>query len=171
MYLKSHQDNNNFYDRKRGEQLNSDSIHLYTIGFTQKTAQQFFELLNCNGIDILVDTRLKPDSQLSGFAKGRDLPYLLKQLSNCEYQHEPLMCPTENILKTYRNDSNWQAYAAAFNQLLHNRNLITKLDIKWWHSHRACLLCSEHEPDFCHRRLVVEYLRHHWDNVEIHHLI
>jgi uncharacterized protein (DUF488 family) len=151
--------------------VSQSSILLYTIGFTQKTAQQFFELLKNNQVDTLVDTRLKPDSQLSGFAKGRDLPYLLKYLSSCDYQHQPLMSPTEDILKAYRNDSDWNKYAKAFNQLLHKRALIRQLDKHWWTTHRACLLCSEHEPDFCHRRLVAEYLSSHWTNVIIHHLI
>ena len=34
----------------------------------------------------------------------------------------------------------------------------------------SVLLCSEHDPEYCHRRLVVEYLQRHWDAVEIKHL-
>ena len=34
----------------------------------------------------------------------------------------------------------------------------------------GCLLCSEAEPEECHRSLVVEYLKKHWDGVEVRHL-
>ena len=34
----------------------------------------------------------------------------------------------------------------------------------------ACLLCSEDSPDHCHRRLVAEYLRVAWGELEIVHL-
>lgn len=149
----------------------SNSIHLYTIGFTQKSAQAFFELLHANQVQVLVDIRLKPDSQLSGFAKKRDLPYFLKSLINCDYTHHLDMAPTNDLLVEYRQDGDWGHYERGFNRLLDERALITTLDRTWWESHHACLLCSEHEPDFCHRRLVAEYLATHWNNVEINHLM
>jgi len=34
----------------------------------------------------------------------------------------------------------------------------------------GCLLCSEATPEHCHRRLVAEYLRRKWGDVEIVHL-
>ncbi len=143
-------------------------IHLFTIGFTQKTAEEFFGLLQRNHVQILVDIRLKPDSQLSGFAKGRDLPYFLQNLIGCDYAYMPLMTPAEDILQQYRQDSSWEHYEIAFNRLLLERDLIAHLDREWWRTHRACLLCSEHEPDHCHRRLVAEYMAAHWPEVEIH---
>jgi uncharacterized protein (DUF488 family) len=146
-------------------------IHLYTIGFTQKSAQTFFGLLRDNGVDVLVDTRLKPDTQLSGFAKGRDLPYLLENLIGCDYRYQPLMCPTDELLSQYRQDHSWEQYEVGFNHLLRSRNLIDQLDRDWWAANKACLLCSEHEPDQCHRRLVAEYLALHWPEVEIIHLL
>lgn len=146
-------------------------IALYTIGFTQKTAEQFFGLLRHNGITTLVDTRIHPDSQLSGFAKGRDLPFLMRELCQAEYLSMPAMAPEEALLKQYRQDADWTQYERIFSQLLHDRDLIRQLDRTWWGAHRACLLCSEHQPDQCHRRLVAEYLKGHWPEVEITHLM
>ena len=34
----------------------------------------------------------------------------------------------------------------------------------------GCLLCSEEKPHYCHRRLVAEYLKERWENVEIQHI-
>jgi uncharacterized protein (DUF488 family) len=146
-------------------------ITLFTIGFTQKSAQQFFELLRYNGITVLVDTRLKPNSQLSGFARGNDLPYLLRQIVPCDYRHIGEMSPTSEILERYRSDGDWVSYELAFNTLLVQRNLSASLDMKWWASQSACLLCSEHSPEHCHRRLVAEYLRSEWKAVEVNHLM
>jgi uncharacterized protein (DUF488 family) len=147
------------------------TIPLYTIGFTQKSAEKFFDLLKDNHVKMLVDTRLKPDSQLSGFAKRQDLPYFLKNLVNCGYKYEPLMSPTEELLNQYREDKSWENYEIAFNRLLSERNLIVHLEKTWWAANPACLLCSEHEPDHCHRRLVAEYLQAHWPEVEVIHLM
>jgi uncharacterized protein (DUF488 family) len=144
---------------------------LYTIGFTQKTAEEFFTLLQSNGVKVLVDIRLKPDSQLSGFAKGRDLPYFLRHLTGCDYLHQPLMCPTDELLNRYREDKSWANYEVDFNRLLNERNVIAHLDRAWWAANPACLLCSEHEPDHCHRRLVAEYMAAHWPEVRIIHLM
>jgi uncharacterized protein (DUF488 family) len=150
----------------------SEKTHLFTIGFTQKSAEEFFDgLLKPNGVTVLVDIRLKPESQLSGFAKKRDLPYLLRGLVGCDYRHIIEMAPTKEILNAYRQDKSWEKYEVAFNALLEERNLIQQLDRAWWAENRACLLCSEHEPDFCHRRLVAEYMAWHWPEVEIHHLM
>jgi uncharacterized protein (DUF488 family) len=55
-------------------------MKLFTIGFTQKSAETFFELLNTNKVQMLIDVRLKPDGQLAGFAKKNDLPYFLSNL-------------------------------------------------------------------------------------------
>lgn len=147
------------------------TMQLFTIGFTQKTAEQFFSLLSNNNVQVLVDTRLKPDSQLSGFAKGRDLPYFLKNLIACDYRAMPSMSPTDDLLSGYRENKSWANYEVAFNHLLQERNLIAQLDRTWWQSTRACLLCSEHEPEHCHRRLVAEYMAAHWGDIEINHLM
>ena len=48
-------------------------ITLFTIGFTKKSAEQFFELLKKNKVKQLVDVRISNGSQLAGFAKGKDL--------------------------------------------------------------------------------------------------
>ncbi|PJF29144.1 MAG: hypothetical protein CUN52_09880 [Phototrophicales bacterium] len=146
-------------------------MQLFTIGFTQKSAEQFFNLLKHHQVNVLIDTRLKPDSQLSGFAKGRDLPYFLRHLIGCDYIHNPLMSPTEAILTAYRDNKDWDAYEIQFRELLAERELIKHLDKTWFMEHRACLLCSEHEPDHCHRRLVAEYIQSFWGETEIWHLM
>lgn len=153
------------------------TIHLYTIGFTKKTAENFFDgLLKANGIQVLVDIRLRRDVQLNRFAIYPDLEYFLKRLINCDYVYRDDMAPTAELLDGYRQDKSWENYVPRFNQLLNERNLIAQLENSalnraWWTAHRACLLCSEHEPEHCHRSLVAQYMKNHWPEVEIHHLM
>ena len=146
-------------------------MKLYTIGFTQKRAEAFFELLRRRGVQRLIDIRMSPDGQLSGFAKRADLPYLLDRLADgCEYIHLPELAPTKEILKDYRSDQNWPRYVERFEALMDERCIPETLDRDAFQAAASCLLCSEPTPEQCHRRLVAERLARHWPNVEIIHL-
>jgi uncharacterized protein (DUF488 family) len=145
-------------------------MQLYTIGFTKKTAEQFFNLLKEAGVERLVDIRLHPDSQLSGFAKREDLRYFLSQLIGCEYVNEPSLAPSDEILKAYRKNKDWEAYETGYMQLLKERNIPVELDKATFEKEKSCLLCSEAEASHCHRRLAAEEIQRYWKDVEIIHL-
>ena len=146
-------------------------MKLYTIGFTQKRAETFFELLRQNKVCRLVDIRLNPGGQLSGFAKQEDLPYFLTHLADgCGYLHLAELAPTKEILSEYRSDSDWARYERRFNQLMDERFIPQSLSRGDFESTPSCLLCSEATPEKCHRRLVAERLALAWPGVEIIHL-
>jgi uncharacterized protein (DUF488 family) len=146
-------------------------MKLYTIGFTHKTAEQFFGLLRAHRVERLLDIRINPRGQLAGFAKKEDLPYLLRELAGgCEYSHLVALAPTREMMKAYRADHDWQRYAARFEQLMHERGVPAILSRPEFERQRCCLLCSEAEPDQCHRRLVAERLAAHWPGFEVVHL-
>lgn len=146
-------------------------MKLYTIGFTQKRAETFFERLRRNGIQRLVDIRVSPDGQLSGFARKDDLPYFLDRLAEgCGYLHLPELAPTKEILKDYRADGDWSRYVRRFEALLDERDIPATLEREDFEAQVSCLLCSEATPEQCHRRLVAERLARYWPDVEIIHL-
>ena len=146
-------------------------MKLYTIGFTQKRAETFFEILRQHGIQRLVDIRVSPDGQLSGFARRDDLPYFLSRLADgCRYIHVPELAPTKEILKDYRSDSDWSRYVERFEALMDERNIPATLSQADFETLTSCLLCSEATPEKCHRRLVAERLAAHWPGLEIIHL-
>jgi len=145
-------------------------VKIYTIGFTKKSAERFFELLKGNHIDRLIDVRLNPKGQLSGFAKKDDLAYFLRELVDCEYHHFDFLAPSEHILKTYRKDKDWGRYERQFETLMDERDVLKELDPAFFTEKSCCLLCSEDTPDKCHRRLVAERLARIWPDVEIVHL-
>lgn len=85
-----------------------------------------------------------------------------------DYRHLPKLAPTKEILDQYKkNGGDWADYEEKFNKLIAARK-IENIDKELLDG--GCLLCSEDKPHHCHRRLVVEYLKSHWADVEIVHL-
>lgn len=147
----------------------SNCVDLFTIGFTQKTAQKFFDTLVKSGVKRVIDTRLNNVSQLAGFAKKTDLEYFLKKLGNIEYVHILELAPTKDILDEYKkNKGEWSTYEQKFLHLIAEREIEKKVKPELLDG--GCLLCSEAKPHYCHRRLVAEYLSTKWENVKICHL-
>ncbi|PJB21417.1 MAG: hypothetical protein CO114_05415 [Euryarchaeota archaeon CG_4_9_14_3_um_filter_38_12] len=144
-------------------------MKLYTIGFAKKNAKEFFEKLEENKIQQLVDIRLNNTSQLAGFTKKSDFEYFLKKLCNIDYYHFKFLAPTKELLDKYKNNKNWDFYVNEYKRLLVERRVLDKLN-KSFFKKRTCLLCSEPTSEHCHRRLVAEYLKEHWNGVEVVHL-
>ncbi|KAF0120168.1 MAG: hypothetical protein FD151_1745 [bacterium] len=146
-----------------------NKIKLFTIGFTKKNAETFFGKLKKSGVVKLIDIRLNNVSQLAGFTKKDDLIYFLNKICDCDYVHEPLLAPSKEILDAYKKKENtWPEYEKRFNDLLISRKAHTLLSSS--ELHMACLLCSEPTPDKCHRRLVAEFFRNCFEEIEIMHL-
>ncbi len=145
-------------------------MEIYTIGFTQTTAEHFFNRLSDAGVERLLDVRLNNSSQLAGFAKARDLPYFLHQLVGATYEHEPVLAPTQEMLDAYKKrKGDWSSYEATFFDLLRYRRVESVLSPADF-ERRTALLCSEATAERCHRRLVCEYLAAHWPSVQAVHL-
>ena len=144
---------------------------LFTIGFTKKTAECFFELLGRNEMEILVDIRLNNKSQLAGFAKSEDLKYFLKKICNCSYVHCPEYAPTSDILEKYKSKNiTWSDYELKYNKLMRERNAACMFRDRFVQYERICLLCSEETPQKCHRRLLAELIADTGKNILIKHL-
>lgn len=145
-------------------------MEICTIGFTKHSARQFFGILSSEGIKRLIDVRLNNASQLAGFAKRDDLRYFL-ELHGIDYVHEPrLLAPTEDLLKAYRNgDVTWDDYETRYLKLIAARRIEAELPPELFLP-RSVLLCSEHTAEHCHRRLIVEYLSNHWQDITALHL-
>ncbi len=145
-------------------------MKLYTIGFTKKSAKQFFEILNRAEVKKLLDIRLNNQSQLAGFTKKDDLEYFLKTICGASYHHLDLLAPTQDILdKLKKHKGSWSQYEQQFHDLMHERHAIDQLE-KGFLEGPSCLLCSEPTAEYCHRRLVAEGFRNRWPDIEIVHL-
>lgn len=145
-------------------------MEIYTIGYTRKTAAEFFGILRDANIRTVVDIRRNNSSQLAAFTKHSDLPFFLKEICGADYVHELQLAPTQEILDNYRKKhGSWDDYERDFRALLEERQIEKHLD-KQLFAQPAVLLCSEPTAEHCHRRLVAEYLQQHWDDVTVTHL-
>ena len=145
-------------------------MNIYTIGFTKKDAKTFFDFINESDIKTVLDVRLNNISQLSGFAKKNDLTFFLKELCGSDYLHVPEFAPTKEMLNSYKKkEISWNQYENDFLELMDKGSIHKHLSSDLLD--HGCLLCSEHEPHFCHRRLVVEFINLNTDyNLTVTHL-
>jgi uncharacterized protein (DUF488 family) len=145
-------------------------MEIYSIGFTQKSAREFFGALKAHGIQRLLDVRLNNTSQLAGFAKQADLAYFLGEICGAAYEHEPLLAPTQEMLDAFKKQKgSWDDYSATYLALIRSRKVESVLS-KDSFLKKTVLLCSEPTAEHCHRRLALEYLQQHWGSVQISHL-
>lgn len=142
---------------------------IFTIGFTSKSAKTFFELLERSKVKTIVDTRISNMSQLAGYTKGTDLSFFARRVANIGYEHKIDFAPTKELLDRYRKKQmSWAEYEIEYLNLLDMRNIKSKVIIE--QLNHSCLLCSEHLPDKCHRRLLAEYSQKASSGVQIIHL-
>jgi uncharacterized protein (DUF488 family) len=145
-------------------------MKIFTIGFTKKSAREFFEKLRRPGLARLVDVRLNNVSQLAGFSKRDDLQFFCEAILSIGYLHAPELAPTQPMLDDYKkNHGDWLVYEEKFNRLMTERKVEATVaqDV----IDGGCLLCSEPTPENCHRRLVAEYLQSKWGGIEIEHIL
>jgi len=62
----------------------------------------------------------------------------------------------------------WSKYENRFLDLIRARKIEETIPMEFLD--QSCLLCSEDKPHHCHRRLVVEYLKEKWGDIELRHL-
>lgn len=145
--------------------------NLYTIGFTQKTAEKFFDLLKESNVKTVLDIRLNNTSQLAGFAKFPDLQYFLKKIYDIEYIHDTNFAPTESTLKRFKNkEIDWDGYVQEFAHTMNSRKIENYIAENYTNYDNICLLCSEPTAEKCHRRLIAEIFQNHYSNLKIRHL-
>jgi uncharacterized protein (DUF488 family) len=145
-------------------------MEIYSIGFTKKSAGEFFGALKAAGIERLLDVRLNNTSQLAGFAKQSDLKYFLEEICGAAYEREPLLAPTQEILDAFKKQKgSWETYTEAYLALIRSRKVESAISQEGF-QRRTVLLCSEATAEHCHRRLALEYLQQHWNDVVIRHL-
>lgn len=145
---------------------------IYTIGFTKKSAKQFFNLLLSHNVNKVIDVRLNNSSQLAGFSKGDDLKFFLDQIGKIQYFHELIFAPTKNILVGYKKgEIDWDTYEKEYDKIMIERDIFTYIESKgkeFWNG--ACLLCSENEPANCHRRLATLKILSVYPEIDVIHL-
>lgn len=145
---------------------------IYTIGSSKSTAENFFKRLRENGIEVVLDVRLKTNSQLAAFAKAPDIRYFVEEIASARYIYDEMLAPSAEILEAYRRkEIDWAGYELRFEELMHQR----KIDMHILRTYadanekKYCILCSEESADYCHRRLVAQRIAA-WFGLRVIHL-
>jgi uncharacterized protein (DUF488 family) len=142
---------------------------VFTIGFAETSAAEFFALLRGSEATRVLDVRLNNTSQLAGFTKKDDLRFFLREVCEMDYFHVPELAPTQELLDAFKKrKGSWETYAENFNELIAKRGIESSLTPAQVDG--SCMLCSEKRPEHCHRRLVAEYLERKWSDVVVTHL-
>lgn len=110
--------------------------------------------------------------ELAGYARQRDLPFILGS-AGIGYEYRPELAPPDALLERYRADKDWAAYERDFDDCVLATvpaetvmsELIARSD-----SAVFALLCSEPTPERCHRRLVAERMKKMEPSLQILHL-
>ena len=145
-------------------------MNLFTIGFTGKSAEKFFGLLETSKATKLIDIRINRTSQLAGFAKEPDLRFFLPKLAGMEYQVWEEFAPTKELLASYRDkEIEWEEFAQKYQDLINVRGTLEKSSQTDFEN--AVLLCSEREPEKCHRTLLAELITKKFPHLGVTHLI
>ena len=130
---------------------------LFTIGFTGKSAEKFFELLQNSKATRVIDIRINRTSQFAGFAKEQDLKYFLPKLAGMDYLVREDLAPDKDLLASYRNkELNWDLFSQNYRKLLDERGALPSLSLA--EIENSVLLCSENEPEKCHRTILANLL-------------
>lgn len=144
---------------------------IYTIGFTKKSARDFFELMKASQITLLLDIRLNNSSQLAGFSKGSDLSYFLSEICKCGYQYETIFAPTKELMQDFKSKKiSPEQFEANYTQLMTARGALPYFMQHYATVGSVCLLCSEELPDSCHRRVLAELLIKEMPGTVLKHL-
>ena len=155
-------------------------MRIHTIGFSGKSAEQFFAALSQAGVQKLLDIRRSNNTLYSGFTRHRDLPFFLRQLCRITYVHEPAFAPSTALLRAYqarvkaskKDPDAWPEFATGVLSEIRERPI---LELFRNHSEglsAVCFLCSEKTPEHCHRRLLAEYIMDEspGESIEVVHL-
>lgn len=144
---------------------------IYTIGFTNKSLEEFIKSLQKAEVTLVVDIRLNNSSQLAGYSKGRDLEFLLNAGFGIGYRHELQLAPSKEILAQYKKDNDWSKYEKDFLKSLNkNKQNIIESGKELMENHTIGLLCTEPIADKCHRRLIAEFWVENLHNIEVYHI-
>lgn len=129
-----------------------------TIGYEHASVPDFLAALTRAGVEVLVDVRAVASSRRKGFAKTALAANL--ETAGIEYLHlRGLGTPAEGRVaaRAGRHADMERVYAAHLKTLEARDDLMVLADLVAT-GRKACLLCLEANPEYCHRSMVLRAL-------------
>lgn len=135
-------------------------VEIFTISAYQTTAEQFFNKILQRQADLVLDIRLKNESQLCGFTKKKDLAYLIPLICKADYICDRFFAPDPVLLNQYlKHWIPWEQYAHKYQESMKAKSIK-----KYFHDHygkyvRVCLIGTATAKRRSHSEVLSEMLQ------------
>lgn len=128
-------------------------MQIYTIGHSNHTQEEFFNLLTKAKTEILVDVRSNPNSRWAPFANKDSLKEILRSVQIQYIYLGDVLGGHPSDPDSYDPQTGKVDYQAIQVKEYFRRGIRQILDeLK---KHRVCIMCAEENPTLCHRNLLV----------------
>lgn len=145
-----------------------DESVLFTIGYEGISFEEYINQLLRKNVRLLCDVRMNPISRKFGFSKGV-LSEVLPQFG-IEYLHIPELGIISSSRKELHAASDYQYLFENYKKELKRKNkflsIVRDALVEY---KKIALTCFEHQPLFCHRHCISEYIQKE-RNVTVIHL-
>ena len=135
-------------------------IHVWTVGHSTRSAEEFVNLLLENEIETLVDVRSYPSSRRLPHFNRESLSTFLNQ-NGIRYQHTPRLGgrrkPNPNSKNIAWNNESFRAYADYMETEEFDAGVRELLEVA--RVKRTAIMCAEALWWRCHRSLISDYLK------------
>ena len=148
------------------QESHDDHLKIYTIGHSNHSLETFLNLLRDLRIDVVVDIRSKPSSQVVPHFDRKPLENSLK-LTGFKYLYFGKELGGKPNSKDFY-DANGHVLYSLIAKSPPFIQAIERL-LKGIHEYRVVLLCGEENPSNCHRRLLVGKVLRNYD-VNLQHI-
>ncbi len=136
----------------------NNNHQVFTIGYEGSSIEGYLNRLIENNVKIVVDVRNNPISMKNGFSKNQ-LRNTLDKL-NIDYLHMPDLGIPSTLRKKYltAKKKDYKTLFSIYEKTILNSNQldINKLKKLIKEIKRIALTCFEHDPFYCHRKIVAD---------------
>ena len=141
-------------------------ITVFTVGHSTRSGEEFVEILNAHGVEVLVDVRSFPGSrrypQFNRVALSESLGK-----AGIEYRHEPRLggrrAPRADSHNTAWRNPQFRGYADHMETEVFRKGVEDLLELA--RDRRVAVMCAEAVWWRCHRSLLADYLKAHGHTV------
>ena len=150
--------------------MNEEKAMLYTIGHNGHGGLHgLIDVLKEHQIELVIDVRRRAWSAHPGYRKNT-LSETLHE-NTIRYKHVPEVGPSTEILNWWKHIqsptlSDWEEYCRRYFDMDIEVHIESLADLILELNKTCCLLCAEHDPDWCHRSLLAHTLRDKIDDFE-----
>lgn len=127
---------------------------LFTLGYEGLDLREFIDCLRDAKVMLVLDVRELPLSRKKGFSK-RALESALTD-AGISYRHMPALGCPKPIRNRYKKSGDWAQYTREYKKHLKSQQPAVDEVVTINQRSKACLVCFEADPLFCHRSIVAQ---------------